>query len=94
MAFVQAVLAASSNPVPLFVDTPLARLDSTHREAVVSRFWPALGRQVIVLSTDEEVVADLLDLLEPNLVELYLVDSGSDGSSSVTTGAYFERGTE
>lgn len=90
MAFVQAVLAASKNPVPVFVDTPLARLDSTHRAAVVSRFWPSLGRQVIVLSTDEEVVGELLEMIEPNLAEVYLVDSGPDGASSVRTGTYFD----
>lgn len=89
MAFVQAVLAASNNPIPVFVDTPLARLDSAHREAVVSRFWPGLGRQVVVLSTDEEVAGDLLVMVRPNLAEVYLVDCGLDGASSVRAGEYF-----
>ena len=90
MAFIEGVLTASAAPMPLFVDTPLARLDSHHRRAVVAAFWPSLGRQVIVLSTDEEIVGGLLELARPHLAETYLVACDDHGASSIRPGAYLE----
>jgi DNA sulfur modification protein DndD len=90
MAFIDAVLAASDNPIPVFVDTPLARLDSHHRRAVVRDFWPHLGRQVIVLSTDEEVVDDLLAFAQPGLAGTYRIECDAEGNSSVCADSYLE----
>jgi DNA sulfur modification protein DndD len=90
MAFTDAVLAASENPLPIFIDTPLARLDSKHRGAVVRDFWPNLGRQVVVLSTDEEVVDDLLVYAEPSVAATFRVECDSDGHSSVTSNEYIQ----
>ena len=90
MAFIDAVLAAADNPIPVFVDTPLARLDSHHRRAVVRDFWPSLGRQVIVLSTDEEVVADLFLNVEPSVAATYLIDCDKEGRSSISIDHYME----
>jgi DNA sulfur modification protein DndD len=90
MAFTDAVLAASENPLPIFIDTPLARLDSKHRRAVVRDFWPNLGRQVVVLSTDEEVVDDLLVCAEPSVAATFRVECDRDGHSSVTSNEYIQ----
>lgn len=40
---------------PVAVDTPLARLDGNHRQALIRRFFAKVSHQVLVLSTDEEV---------------------------------------
>jgi DNA sulfur modification protein DndD len=90
MAFIDAVLAAADNPIPVFVDTPLARLDSHHRRAVVRDFWPNLGRQVIVFSTDEEVVDDLFRFAEPAVAATYRIECDKAGASSVTIDQYLE----
>jgi DNA sulfur modification protein DndD len=90
MAFIDAVLAAADNPIPVFVDTPLARLDSMHRRAVVRDFWPNLGRQVIVLSTDEEVVDDLFIFAEPSVAATYRIDCDADGRSAIVIDKYLE----
>lgn len=90
MAFIDAMLAASDRALPIFVDTPLARLDSDHRRAVVRDFWPQLGRQVIVLSTDEEVVDELLLFAEPSLAAKYRLECDAQGRSSVTIDQYLE----
>lgn len=90
MAFAAAILECSDSALPMFVDTPLARLDAAHRTNVVSRFWPNTGRQVFVLSTDEEVHGDLLDALRPHVVQTYAVEHDeNDMCSRVTPGAYF-----
>lgn len=88
MAFIDAVLAAAENPLPIFVDTPLARLDSHHRLAVVRDFWPSLGSQVIVLSTDEEVVDDLLAVAQPSVAATYRTECDKQGCSSIVLDEY------
>jgi DNA sulfur modification protein DndD len=90
MAFIDAVLAAADNPIPVFVDTPLARLDSHHRRAVVRDFWPNLGRQVIVFSTDEEVVDDLFVFAEPAVAAMYRIECDDSGASTLTIDEYLE----
>jgi DNA sulfur modification protein DndD len=90
MAFIEAVLSASRAPLPVFIDTPLARLDSHHRQSVVGRFWPSLGRQIVVLSTDEEVAGDLLRIAGPHVAQTYLVECGPDGDSTIAAGRYLE----
>lgn len=59
-------LAKSSHlSLPIIIDTPLSRLDSTHRVNIVQRYLPNAGDQVIVLSTDTEVDQEYYQMLEP-----------------------------
>jgi DNA sulfur modification protein DndD len=46
---------ASGQPLPVVVDTPLGRLDGSHREHLVERYFPYASHQVILLSTDTEI---------------------------------------
>lgn len=41
--------------LPIIIDTPLSRLDSVHRESIVSSYFPYAGEQVVILSTDTEI---------------------------------------
>lgn len=41
--------------LPIVIDTPLSRLDSTHRDNIVNNYFPNAGDQVIILSTDTEI---------------------------------------
>lgn len=47
---------ASGRSVPTVIDTPLGRLDSSHRRHLVERYFPMASHQVLLLSTDEEIV--------------------------------------
>jgi DNA sulfur modification protein DndD len=61
-------LAQSSQlALPIVIDTPLSRLDSTHRDRIVRHYFPEAGHQVIVLSTDTEVDQAYYRDLEPHL---------------------------
>lgn len=44
--------------LPIIIDTPLSRLDSTHRDNIVNNYFPNAGEQVIILSTDTEIDKD------------------------------------
>jgi DNA sulfur modification protein DndD len=52
---------------PIIVDTPLSRLDSTHRDNIENNYFPNAGEQVIILSTDTEIDTSYYRALKPQL---------------------------
>ncbi len=53
--------------LPIIVDTPLSRLDSTHRDNIINNYFPNAGQQVIVLSTDTEIDTNYYKILKAHL---------------------------
>ncbi len=53
--------------LPIIIDTPLSRLDSTHRDNIVNNYFPNAGEQVVILSTDTEIDKDYYRALKPRL---------------------------
>ncbi len=53
--------------LPIIIDTPLSRLDSTHRDNIVNNYFPNAGEQVVILSTDTEIDSDYFRSLKPRL---------------------------
>lgn len=53
--------------LPIIIDTPLSRLDSTHRDNIVNNYFPNAGEQVVILSTDTEIDTDYYRRLKPHL---------------------------
>jgi DNA sulfur modification protein DndD len=53
--------------LPIIIDTPLSRLDSTHRDNIVNNYFPNAGEQVIILSTDTEIDNNYYRSLKPRL---------------------------
>lgn len=74
IAMLWALARTSGRALPMIVDTPLARLDSDHRAALVERYFPEASHQVIVLSTDTEVDEALLTSLAPSISHTYRLD--------------------
>ncbi|PMB25764.1 DNA sulfur modification protein DndD [Fischerella thermalis CCMEE 5198] len=55
IAFLWGLARISGRRLPIAIDTPLGRLDSSHRSNLVERYFPSASHQVILLSTDTEI---------------------------------------
>lgn len=76
---------AAARPLPAVIDTPLGRLDSSHRENLIERYFPDASHQVILLSTDEEIYGDYYQKLKPFISRSYTItyDDHSRGSKAI-----------
>ncbi len=57
----------SKKKLPVIIDTPLSRLDSLHRTALIKTYFPNASEQTIILSTDSEVDANYYQIMKENI---------------------------
>jgi len=90
VATLWALSQASGRHLPTVIDTPLSRLDSRHRGTIVQNYFPLASHQVILLSTDEEVVGRYYKMLQGYIGREYLIDHDEAKSTSMfREGCYF-----
>jgi DNA sulfur modification protein DndD len=83
-------LAHSSGRIlPVIIDTPLGRLDSTHRQNFVDHYLPFASHQVIVLSTDTEIIGDYCKRLRAHVGKEYYLNYSDQTSSTIIQEGYF-----
>jgi DNA sulfur modification protein DndD len=77
----------------MLIDTPLGRLDVAHRRGVLQHLVQR-DSQIILLSTNTEVVGEYYELVRPHLLKTVLVKHEQiDGiGTSTPTDGYFELG--
>jgi len=80
---------ASGRPLPTIIDTPLGRLDSSHRQHLLDRYFPVASHQVILLSTDEEVDEASLARLKPYIGRTYTLAFDEKEQSTTIKPGYF-----
>jgi len=80
---------ASGRPIPTIIDTPLGRLDSSHRHHLVERYFPVASHQVILLSTDEEIAEEYHDGIRPYVARQYLLTHDEKLSRTSIEPGYF-----
>ena len=66
IAFLWGLARVSGRRLPIAIDTPLGRLDSSHRQNLVERYFPSASHQVILLSTDTEIGEKEVQTLRQN----------------------------
>lgn len=88
-----AVIKSSGQRVPFIIDTPFARIDTEHRTQISQVFFPEISDQVIVLSTDEEVVGAYHAALKPFIAREYLLEYDTETSRTHVTDGYFDEVT-
>ncbi len=89
VAILWALAKASNKLSPTIIDTPLGRLDSKHRLNLVEKYFPNASHQVILLSTDEEINKNYLDIMKESISKSYLINFDPKINGSVVEKGYF-----
>lgn len=84
----------SGRPLPIIVDTPLARLDREHRRLLVRHYFPVASHQVILLSTDTEVDQSSVGELRRCISREYSLEFDPVEHSTTIAPGYFWRDTD
>lgn len=89
IAILWALALCSQKKLPVIIDTPLSRLDSQHRTAIITTYFPNASDQTIILSTDTEIDRNSYDMMADFVGdEFTLVYSEETKSTSIQKG-YF-----
>lgn len=89
LSLLWALARASGRELPIVIDTPVGRLDTTNRRALFEKYLPNAGHQVVVLSTDTEVDVEWAKRLAPYVSKQYRLDYDASTDSIVIRPGYF-----
>lgn len=91
IAFLWGLARISGRRLPVAIDTPLGRLDSSHRSNLVERYFPCASHQVILLSTDTEIGKKEVETLRKNeaIAREYLLKYDSSTHQTTVQPGYF-----
>ena len=89
LALVYALRRAStewSMPLPVIIDTPTSRMDLEHKSWSVTKFYPMLSNQVIVLATSDDLAGGLYQELSDSgiLANELVIEEISDNSVKIS----------
>lgn len=85
---IKALLNESIQSLPIFIDTPLGRLDEQHRDNLSKKYYPALSEQVVLFSTNSEITPKRHKDISKNIYKSYLLIN--DGVNSNLKTGYFQ----
>jgi DNA sulfur modification protein DndD len=91
VAFLWGLARVAGRNLPVAIDTPLGRLDSSHRNNLIERYFPAASHQVILLSTDTEITAIEVQKLREQeaIAREYLLRYDANEKKTVIENGYF-----
>lgn len=87
-SLIKAILKESIYPLPIFIDTPLGRLDDEHISNILEHYYPTLSDQVVLLSTNNEITPARYHKIEEFVAKSYLIEH--DGKNSKFVEGYFK----
>ena len=89
IAILWGLAEASGKELPTIIDTPLGRLDGKHRNRVINHYLPEAGPQVILLSTDEEIIGTYYKQLKPYIAREFKINFNEQEKTSIFEEGYF-----
>jgi len=92
IAFLWGLARVSGRQLPVAIDTPLGRLDSSHRQNLIERYFPSASHQVILLSTDTEIApTEVKNLRYQEAIsrEYLLKYNPTDGQTTIEDGYFW-----
>jgi DNA sulfur modification protein DndD len=80
-ALLKALITESGVQFPVFIDSPLQKLDQVHAANLVKYFYPEAARQVILLPLPHnELRQEEFELLKPHIDKCYVLNHENNGS--------------
>ena len=89
VAMLWGLARASGRILPSVIDTPLGRLDSSHRKNIVEKYFPFSSHQVFLLSTDEEIDKKHFEQLKPWIGHSYILQFNEEINATKIEKGYF-----
>ncbi|MGI9526087.1 MAG: DNA sulfur modification protein DndD [Weeksellaceae bacterium] len=82
-SILKALVGESGIDFPIFIDSPLQKLDPQHAKNVITEFYPNVSDQVIIFPLlEKELTEEEFNMLRPHLENTFLIENtNSDGSS-------------
>lgn len=91
VALLWGLARAAGQPLPVVIDTPLGRLDGSHREHLLERYFPFASHQVLLLSTDTEIDGDAYKRIQKYVGRSYRLEfDQATNATSVFDGYFWE----
>lgn len=90
LCLIWALIKSSGVEVPFIIDTPYARIDETHRRTLTVDYLPNISKQVIILSTNEEIDGNLYNVIKPYVCDEYLLLYNENERKTEVKKGYFE----
>lgn len=84
-----AIIEISGRDIPFVIDTPYARIDANHRKEISEKFFPNISKQVIILSTDEEINEEYYKIIKPYIAKEYLLINDESQNRTTVEEHYF-----
>lgn len=90
LCLIWAIIKSSGVEIPFIIDTPYARIDETHRNALSTAYLPNISKQVIILSTNKEIDSELYKVVKPYVCNEYLLLYNTNLRKTEVKNGYFE----
>lgn len=89
LALYWAMIIISGKDIPFIIDTPYARIDANHRKEISEKFFPNISKQVVILSTDEEINEEFYEIIHPYVAKEYLLTNNEKENRTTIEKKYF-----
>ena len=84
-----ALAICSKKKLPVIIDTPLSRLDSAHREALIKTYFPNASEQTIILSTDSEIDERYYSMMKDSVGDEFTLNYCDKTRTTTIKSGYF-----
>lgn len=90
MALYHSLVQLGNHEIPFVIDTPFARIDTEHRHNIARFFFCELKGQVFILSTNEEINASHVQIMQDKIYAKYMLENSDNKKTVVIKDMYFE----
>jgi DNA sulfur modification protein DndD len=84
-----ALAICSKKKLPVIIDTPLSRLDSSHRQALIKTYFPKASDQTIILSTDSEFDEKYYSMMKDSVGDEFTLQYDDEHKNTSIKNGYF-----